>query len=189
MGSGFGVHEGLSSGVVRLTQPGKQIGGTSSGAEASRRAALGLQVHDRMAGKLLPFAGVGKETMNVVPARSGQSILDAPDFLKHQVAAALNRWFVNGFHRIILREVLPAGRSPEGCGLAFPQPTQPTDDPCIGNVPAIPRQQNVQLVNGGESDVGGGKNRTGSGFGVWGDRESGNGVSNGLSGDINHHLA
>ncbi len=33
------------------------------------------------------------------------------------------------------------------------------------------------------------RNRTESGFGVWGNRDSRNGISNGLSGDINHHFA
>src|SRR5688572_8199919 len=51
-------------------------------------ATLGLQVHDRVAGKFLSFAGVGKKAMNVVSARGGKFVLDAPDFLKHQVLAA-----------------------------------------------------------------------------------------------------
>ena len=54
---------------------------------SSRLAALGLKVRDRMAGKFLPFAGVSKEAMNVVSACGGQFILDAPDFLEHQVGA------------------------------------------------------------------------------------------------------
>src|SRR6266699_3428347 len=77
----------------------------------SRLAALGLEIHDRMPGKFLAFAGVGKEPVDIVAACSGQFILDAPDFLKHHVAAALNRWFFDCFHLVILRVVLPACKS------------------------------------------------------------------------------
>jgi hypothetical protein len=46
-----------------------------------------------MAGVLLAFPRFGEKAMHVVPPRGGQFILDAPDFLEDQVAAALHRWF------------------------------------------------------------------------------------------------
>src|SRR5206468_829106 len=116
--------------------------------------------HDRMAGVFLSFAGLGKQAMYVVSTRCGQFILDAPDFLKHQVAAALNRRIVHSFHRVILRSILPART---GVSLEFPQnvlwmdysprvnlrkhvamrrrqPSKSADDGCVGNMPAIPRK-------------------------------------------------
>jgi hypothetical protein len=35
---------------------------------------------------LLPFAGFREKTMHVMPARGGQLIFDAPDFLEHNIA-------------------------------------------------------------------------------------------------------
>ena len=46
----------------------------------SRFAAFGLEIHDRMAGKFLPFAGVGKEAVHVVSVRGRERVFDAPDF-------------------------------------------------------------------------------------------------------------
>ena len=52
----------------------------------SRLAALGLQVHDRMAGVFLVLAGFGKEAIHVVSVGSRERVFDAPDFPQHQVA-------------------------------------------------------------------------------------------------------
>jgi len=56
--------------------------------------------------------------------------------------------FIVSFSEKFLRRV----NLRKGVALRCHQPTKPTDNSCVGNVPAIPRQQDVQLVNGGESD-------------------------------------
>ena len=48
--------------------------------------ALGLEVHDRMAGLFLAFASYGKQPANAVSARGGQLVLGAPDFPQDKVA-------------------------------------------------------------------------------------------------------
>jgi hypothetical protein len=69
-------------------------------------AAMGLKVCDRMAGMFLPFAGLGKEAMHVVSTRRGQFILDAPDFLQHDIGALIrlhsfSDWFFPVFQRFL----------------------------------------------------------------------------------------
>jgi len=62
--------------------------------------ALGLKVHDRMAGLFLAFASFGKQPVNAVSARRGQLVLGAPDFPQDKVAfAPVNGLGLQCFHQ------------------------------------------------------------------------------------------
>jgi hypothetical protein len=50
---------------------GWTVEGQASAVLTSRLVALGLQVHDRMAGMFLPFAGFGEEAMHVMAPGGG----------------------------------------------------------------------------------------------------------------------
>ena len=57
-----------------------------------RLAAFALKIHNRMAGKFLPFARIGEKAINVVSTRGGQFVFDAPDFAQDKIAfGRLNR--------------------------------------------------------------------------------------------------
>ena len=77
------VKKDLCSEMFSASRPMGQAGSLRY---RSRLAAFGLQVHDRMAGKFLPFAGVGEKAVNAVTARGGERIFGTPHFLQHQVA-------------------------------------------------------------------------------------------------------
>ena len=87
---------------------------------SSRLAAVALEVNNGVAGTLLAFPGVGKETMHIMSTRGGQRVFDAPDFPEHQIASTFGCRFFHCLDHIILPGVLPACKSPEVHGLAFP---------------------------------------------------------------------
>jgi hypothetical protein len=49
-----------------------------------------LKLHNEAARLLLAFTGFGEKAMHVVPARGGELVLDAPDFLENQVPLAFS---------------------------------------------------------------------------------------------------
>src|SRR3954466_14412101 len=55
---------------------------------ASLLPALDGQFCQRVAGAFLAPPQIGKKAMHIVSARGGQFVLDAPDFLEHQIASA-----------------------------------------------------------------------------------------------------
>ena len=59
----------------------------------SRLSPFGLKVHDRVAGNFLSLARIGKKPVHVVSIGGGKRVLDAPDFLEHQVGALVRFHF------------------------------------------------------------------------------------------------
>jgi hypothetical protein len=82
--------------------------------QASRLAALGLEIYDRMAGMFLALTGFGKEAVHVMSVRGGERVFDAPDFLKHHVTGRFFRLNVSRFAHFLFPAVLPVCKSPEG---------------------------------------------------------------------------
>src|SRR5580700_1372926 len=75
-----------------------------------------------MTGMFLPLARLGKQFFHAMPARGGQRIFDAPDFLQHLVAAKTWLRIACCFIHTILHSVHPACRSPAVHILAIEQP-------------------------------------------------------------------
>src|ERR1043166_2134322 len=67
-----------------------------------------------MPGKFLAFASVGEEAVHVVSVGSGERVLDAPDFLKHQVGALTQFRFFGRVTHTILQSVHPACKARAG---------------------------------------------------------------------------
>ena len=79
----------------------RQVGANPRG--LSRLAALGLKIHDRMAGMFLAFAGVGKKAINTVTTCGGQLVFNAPDFPQNETAfGPFNSVVLQCFHKSLM---------------------------------------------------------------------------------------